>query len=147
MLGVALLYNHFLLEPHEILVNINVVAVPVDTGSGTKAPGPINANAWRFIKNGIAPYEFTHADQETTLDNQPMQLFLAEFGVILAKWNLANIIGLCSLKETQIERPTTMEFTSGRANITFPFDVTPSDGNVVDAIWQFQSIESVGESK
>ena len=31
MLGVTLLYNHFLLERHEMLVNFDSVAVLVDT--------------------------------------------------------------------------------------------------------------------
>lgn len=30
-----------------------------------------------------------------------------------------------------------MEFTSGRANITLPFDIAPHDGNIIDAMWQF----------
>ena len=29
-----------------------------------------------------------------------------------------------------------MEFTSGRANITLPFDVDPGDGQSVEAAWQ-----------
>ena len=86
------------------------------------------------MKNGIAPYEFTRADQETTLDSQPIQSFLTEFRIILAKWNLPNIIDICSLKGTSIERPATMKFISERANITLPFNVAPNDDNVVDAL-------------
>ena len=33
-LGIALLHNHFLLEQHEMLVNMDSVAVPWDTTSG-----------------------------------------------------------------------------------------------------------------
>lgn len=139
MLGVALLHNHFFLESHEMLVNVDSVAVPWDTRSGTKELGAVHASAWRFTEDGIAPYEFTYAAQEILLDCPPMQSFFVEFNAILAKWNLAHILGICSLKEKPIDRPATMEFTSGRANITLPFDIAPDDGNIIDAMWQFSS--------
>lgn len=139
LLGITLLHNHFLLERHETLVNFDSVALPVDTRNGTKQLGPVHASTWRFMDNGIAPYEFTHEAQESLLNSQPVQSFFADFGAILAKWDLANIFGICSLKEEPIDRPTTMEFTSGRANITFKFDLTPDDGNTTDAMWRFSS--------
>lgn len=145
MLGVVLLHNHFLLNPHEMLVSVNSAAVPWDTRSSTKELGAVNASSWRFTENGIAPYEFTHMAPEIPLDCQPMQSFFQELGAILAKWNLANILGICSLNEMLIDRPATMEFTSGRANITLPFDIAENDGNNVDAMWQFSS-DQLGSS-
>lgn len=136
-------HNHFLLECYEMLVDFDSVALPVDTRSGTKQLGAIHASSWRFTEKGIAPYEFTHTAQEISLDSQPVQSFSAEFGAILAKWNLANVFGICSLSDKPIDRPTTMEFTSGRANITLPFDITPDDGNTIDAMWRFSS-NSIG---
>lgn len=68
-----------------------------------------------------------------------MQPLLAEFRAIVHRWNLANILGICSLKQENIDGPVSVEFTSGRANITLPFDVAPDDGFVVDAMWQFSS--------
>jgi len=68
-----------------------------------------------------------------------MQSFLLELAAILEKGHLANILGICSLPEKSLDRPTTMEFTSGRANITLPFDIAPHDGNVIDAVWQFST--------
>ncbi len=118
MLGIVLLHNHFLLERHEMLVNFELVAVPVATGSGTKELGAVSACAWRCVENSIAPYEFTHAGEEIRLESEQMQSFLAEFGAILAEKNLSNILGICSLREKPFDRPTTTEFTSGRANIT-----------------------------
>ncbi len=138
-LGIALLHNHFLLEHHEMLVNVDSVAVPWDTTSGATELAGVNASAWRFTDQGLAPYEFAHAAVEVSLYRHPMQSFLLELGAILEKRNLANILGICSLGEKSIERPTTMEFTSGRANITLPFDIAPHDGNVIDAMWQFSS--------
>lgn len=139
MLGVTLLHNHFLLQSYEMLVNFDSVALPVDTRSGTKQLGLVYPSAWRFTEKGIAPYEFTHTVQETLLDNQLIQSFSVEFAAILAKWKLTNVFGVCSLKEQPIDSPTTMEFTSGRANITLPFDITPDDGNTTDAMWRFSS--------
>lgn len=138
-LGIALLHNHFLLEQHEMLVNVDSVAVPWDTTSGGTELAGVSASAWRFTNQGLAPYEFAHAAVEVSLYRHPMQSFLLELRTILEKHNLANILGICSLGKMSIDRPTTIEFTSGRANITLPFDIAPHDGNVIDAIWQFSS--------
>ncbi len=139
ILGVILLHNHFLLNPDEMLVNVDSVAIPWDARSGSRELTDVNASAWRFTEKGIAPYEFAHAAAGMPLDDRQMQAFFVELGAILEKWNLANVLGICSLGETPIDRPATMEFTSGRANITLPFDMAPNDGNVVDAMWQFSS--------
>lgn len=138
-LGITLLHNHFLLERHEILVNVDSVAVPWDTTSGAAELTGVNASAWRFTDRGLAPYEFAHEAVEVSLDRHPVPSFLLELAAILEKWNLTNIIGICSLRENSIDRPATMEFTSGRANITLPFDIAPNDGNIIDAMWQFSS--------
>ena len=67
-LGIALLYNHFLLEHHKILVNIDSVAVPWDTISGATELAGINASTWRFTDRGLAPYKFAHAAVEVSLN-------------------------------------------------------------------------------
>lgn len=139
ILGIILLHNHFLLEQHEILVNVDSVAVPWDTTSGATELAAVNASAWRFTNQGLAPYEFAHAAVEVSLYCHPIQSFLLELGTILEKHNLANILGICSLGNKSIDKPTTMEFTEGRANITLPFDIAPHDGNIIDAMWQFSS--------
>ena len=138
-LGIILLHNHFLLEQHEMLVSVDSVAVPWDTTSGAMELAGVSASAWRFTNHGLAPYEFAHAAVEVSLQHHTMQPFLLELGTLLKKHNLTNILGICSLGRKSIDKPTTMEFTSGRANITLPFDITPHDGNVIDAIWQFSS--------
>ena len=138
-LGIILLHNHFLLEHHEMLVNVDSVAVPWDTTSGATELAGVKASAWRFTEQGLAAYEFTHAAVEISLHCHQMQSFLLELRAILEKWNLANILGICSVSEKSLDRPTTMEFTSGRANITLPFDIAPHDGNVIDAMWHFSS--------
>lgn len=138
-LGLVLLHNHFLLEPYEMLVNVDSVAVPWDVRSGCKELADVNASAWRFNEKGLTPYEFTHAALKTPLEGSPMQAFLTDLFTILKKQNIANIFGICSLRESSFDGPPTVEFTSGRTNITLPFDISPSDGNEVQAMWQFSS--------
>ncbi|KAI9747541.1 MAG: N-acetyl-glucosamine-6-phosphate deacetylase [Chaenotheca gracillima] len=138
-LGVVLLHNHFLLEPYEILVNVGSVAVPWDARSGAEELTNVTPSSWRFIDGGLTPFEFAHAATNMLLDQQQTQAFLVEFGAILNKLRLANLFGICALGGRSIDGPTTMEFTSGRANITLPFDIAPDDGNTVDAMWQFSS--------
>lgn len=74
-----------------------------------------------------------------------MHPILQELGAILKKWNLVDVLGICSLGGKSIDRPATMEFTSGRANITLPFDIAPQDGSAIDAMWQFGSKESASD--
>lgn len=138
-LGVTLLHNHFLLEPDEMLVNISSTAVPWDMRSNAKELTNVGASAWRFTEKGVAPYEFTHGASEVPLDNAAMQLFLEELGALLLSKNLTHILGVCSLGKNSFDKPSTMEFTSGRANITLPFDISSDDDNVIDAMWQFSS--------
>ena len=144
ILGITLLHNHFLLEQHEMLVNVDSVAVPWDTTSGATELAGVSASAWRFTNQGLAPYEFAYAAVEIYLYHHPMQSFLLELGTILEKHNLANILGICFLGEKSIDRPTTIEFTSGRVNITLPFDIAPHNGNVINIIWQFGSSGHAG---
>ena len=133
-LGIALLHNHFLLEHYEMLVNVDSVAVLWDTTSGATELAGVNASAWRFTDQGLAPYEFAHAAVEVSLHRHLMQSFLLELRAILEKRNLANILGICFLGEKFLDRPPTMEFTSGRTNITLPFNIAPHDGNVINAM-------------
>lgn len=137
ILSVILLHNHFLLNLDEMLVNVDSVAIPWDARSGSRELTDVNVSAWRFIEKSIASYEFAHAAAGMHLDDRQMQAFFVELDVILEKWNLVNVLGICSLGETPINRSATMEFTSERANITLPFDMAPNDGNVVDVMWQF----------
>ena len=139
-LGISLLHNHFFLKQHEMLVTVNSVAVPWDNTSGAMELADVNATAWRFTDRGLAPYEFAYAAAvEESLSRHPIQSFLLELAAVLEKWHLTNILGICSLPENSLNKPPTMEFTSGRANITLPFDIAPNDGNVIDAMWQFSA--------
>lgn len=65
-----------------------------------------------------------------------MQSFLLDLGAILEKWNLAWHL---LLVEKAVDRPPTIEFTSGRANIAHPFHIAPDNANIIDVMWQFSS--------
>ena len=75
-LGITLLHNHFLLKHHEMLVNVDSVAVPWNTTSGATELAGVNVSAWRFTDQGLASYEFAHAAVEVSLHRHPMQSFL-----------------------------------------------------------------------
>ena len=122
-----------------MLVKLDSVAVPWDTTSGATKLASVNASAWRFTNHGLAPYEFAYGAMQVPLHYYPIQSFLLELGAILEKRNLDNILGICLLSEKSAGIPPAIEFTSGRANITLPFDITPNDGNVIDAMWQLSS--------
>ncbi|KAL9014416.1 MAG: hypothetical protein Q9173_000937 [Seirophora scorigena] len=137
--GIALFHNHFLLEPNEMLVHMSdSAAVPWDTTSGAKELSDVNATAWRFTDQGLAPYEFAHAAVVASADRHPMPSFLVESAVMLQKWKLTNLLGLCSLGETSVEDPVTMEFSDGRVNITLS-TFAPNYGSAIDAVWQLGS--------
>ncbi|KAL8824745.1 MAG: hypothetical protein Q9170_008056 [Blastenia crenularia] len=138
-LGMILLHNHFFLEPNEMLVAFQSTAYPWDTTSGATQLSGVNATAWRFTDSGLAPYEFAYTPVAVPFDHHPMPSFLLELAAVLKKWNLTNIFGLCSLGEVSVGTPKAMEFTEGRANITYPFDIRPNEGSAVDAMWQFSS--------
>lgn len=134
VIGVVLLHNHFPLEQHEMLVTFGSVTVPVAT------PLPdVGASSWRFVKGGIAPYEFIQPATKMSLNGQ-MESFLIEFRALLEKLGLTDILGICFLKPGSLNEPATTEFSAGRANITLDFDLAPDDDDVVDAMWRFSSV-------
>ncbi|KAL8983334.1 MAG: hypothetical protein Q9205_002398 [Flavoplaca limonia] len=135
--GLTLLHNHFLLEPSQKLVTFKkTVALPCDPDEVIDLPH-VHATAWRFTDHGIAPYEFAATTVGTTLDSPSMQAFLQEFAAVLKKWNLTNVLGIYSIKESSVDGPQTMEITEGRCNITLDMDLHPHEGTTIDAMWQF----------
>lgn len=136
-LGIVLLHHHFLLARDEMLVNVGPVAVPWKTNSGVKELENVHPSSWGFTKDGVAAYEFTHGSPRVSLDSQ-LQPFLGELGAILEKRKMTDLFGICAL-DGSIDRPCGIEFTEGRANITFPFDISPHKGSNVEAMWRFGS--------
>jgi hypothetical protein len=145
ILGVALVHRHFDLAQREKLVNIGNVALPCAAHEAASALAA-NPSSWCFTKDGVMPYEFTHQGAHVSMDDH-MQDFLAEYRAILEKNQASHILGHCTLDGMPAENhPPSMEFTSGRANITLPFDVHASEGDAAEAMWQIgQGMSKVAE--
>lgn len=130
--GLALVHQHFDLEADEKLVNIGNVAVPLKTDF---VSAPIVATRWAFSAEGVIPYEFSTKGRQ--IDMNQHYDFIHELGKLVHSCGLSDNLGLCSLDSiVDTTKEPTMEFTSGRANITLPFDIDPEDGQSVEAAWQ-----------
>ncbi|KAL3469849.1 hypothetical protein BJX99DRAFT_264771 [Aspergillus californicus] len=145
-LGLILLHNYFPLNEAERLVQFGNAAIPWDTTSAGSELGNIITSSWRFVSDGLAPYEFRYSNPTRgplfKLSLEKHEAFLDELRAALTKANLIDILGLCTLDEQDINAPPTIEFTSGRANITLDVDIDwdPSEeGGYIEAIWQFGS--------
>ncbi|KAI1175976.1 hypothetical protein F4777DRAFT_597917 [Nemania sp. FL0916] len=138
LFGIILLHNHFPLDEDEVLVNIGSVAVPWKTTSLAKQFRDVRSSAWRFIEQGIAPYEFVY-DVSSRPDVSGFQPFLTELRALLGHLGLMGKLGLCVLTSEDLNSNTQVEFTQGRANITLPFDIAPEGGpnRSIEAVWQF----------
>ena len=136
-LGLALLHQHFALAADEKLVKFGNVAVPWKTAEQGDEPRNVSPTSWRFIKDGVIPYEFGWgSESKVSLDDYTD--FLAHFSSALQEHGLSEILGLCTLDAFETGGEPSMEFTSGRANIMLPFDVSPNEGGAVDAAWQIE---------
>lgn len=130
--GPALVHQHFDLETDEKLVNIGNVAVPLKTGSVSTT---IAATRWAFSGESVIPYEFSTEARQ--IDMNQHHDFIYELGKLIHSCGLSDNLGLCSLDSiADTTKGPTMEFTSGRANITLPFDIDPENGQNVEAAWQ-----------
>lgn len=137
--GLGLVHQHFDLEDGEKLVNIGNVAIPLKTDFASTS---FAATRWAFHGQGIIPYEFSIDARQ--IDMTQHSGFIHELGKLIHSRGLANNLGLCLLDSiSDTTKGPTMEFTSGRANITLPFDVDPDDGQSVEAAWQVHEGKSV----
>ncbi|KAI9686821.1 MAG: hypothetical protein M1820_010547 [Bogoriella megaspora] len=130
--GITLVHQHFNLEQNEKLVNIGNVAIPLQDGL---VPFPTVATRWAFTGDKVIPYEFTKGAERIELDQYPD--FVGALGEFLHSYGLSKHIGLYALgNTTERDSGMTTEFTSGRINVTLPFDNDPNSGSVVEAAWQ-----------
>ncbi|PKK49171.1 hypothetical protein CI102_7237 [Trichoderma harzianum] len=130
--GLVLVHQHFDLESDEKLVNIGNVAIPLKTDIVSTS---ITATRWAFSGEGVIPYEFS--TEGLQIDMNQHYDFIHELGKLIHSFGLSDYLGVCSLDSIAgtTEGPT-MEFTSGRANITLPFDIDPKEGQSVEVAWQ-----------
>ncbi|KAI1635624.1 hypothetical protein F4809DRAFT_613377 [Biscogniauxia mediterranea] len=139
--GLILLHRHFDMEPTELLVGFGHVSVPWNTTCNRGEMNNVKPISWRFLPEGIVPYEFT-TDKATVLpESQGYDAFVQELGDLLKAMHLDQLLGLCQIPESSIRSPATMEFTSGRANVTVPdvMWVLDSESAAVEASWQFET--------
>lgn len=64
---------------------------------------------------------------------------MQELGNSLRDLQVDQLLGLCHVGNSNIQSPATMEFTSGRANVTVPNMMwnLQTDSAAVEAAWQF----------
>ena len=129
--GLALLHQHFQLQRNEKMVNVGNVALPIiDSPSNLS----VAASRWAISGDKVIPYEFTAGAEHIDMDKYVA--FFSELSDALHSNGLADNLGLCSAESiTEMASGPTTEFTSGRVNITLPFDPDPLGGNNVDAAW------------
>ncbi|OAA55846.1 hypothetical protein SPI_08053 [Niveomyces insectorum RCEF 264] len=149
--GIILLHNHFALAPTEILVQFGNSAVPWETARNKNLANVVPA-AWRFVEDGLAPYEFTyskpyHSSSAPVLSLDKHGKFLAELLAILKENKLEDVLGLVVLEDKDIHSPALVEIESGRSTIALDVDVDPqpeTDG-WIQVVWQFGTkIDAVG---
>lgn len=139
--GLILLHRHFDMEPTERLVEFGNVSVPWDVTSNGEEMGKIQPVSWRFVGGGIVPYEFTANQLGQLLEGCDYDAFVNHLSNALQSMRLDHTFGLCRMTSSAIHGHPTMEFTSGRANVTVPDSMwaLDCDSAAVEAAWQFGS--------
>lgn len=119
--------------------------MPCESPSLVEHLRDLRGSAWRFVEQGIAPYEFTYG-----LSLQPdvsgFQPFISELKALLDRLELTEKLGICVFAGEDLESTTQVEFTQGRVNITLPFDIAPETGSdrSIEAVWQFDLFPEEG---
>ncbi|OAL48662.1 hypothetical protein IQ07DRAFT_83109 [Pyrenochaeta sp. DS3sAY3a] len=147
--GIILLHNHFDLSPTEILVQFGNSAVPWQTSRNSNLTNVVPA-AWRFVEEGLAPYEFTHSNPNGSnpapvLTIEKHSPFLVELLGVLKERKLMDVLGLVVLEDKDINSPPLVEIESGRSTIALDVDVNPEPETDawIHVVWQFGT--TIGE--
>lgn len=149
--GIVLLHNHFDMSPSEMLVEFGNASIPWDMTLNPLDWKNVAATSWRFTAHGVAPYEFRHIGPFEKVITQPSLerhgAFLAELADILAQYNLLDVLGLSVVENSDGDNPATLEFTSGRANITIRGNIGLTSkvepAASIEAGWKFKEIQGM----
>jgi hypothetical protein len=148
-LGIILLHNHFDLSPTEILVQFGNSAVPWQTSRNPNLTNVVPA-AWRFVENGLAPYEFAYSNPNGPSPTPVLAIekhgpFLADLLAVLKERKLTDVLGLVVLEDKDITSPPLVEIESGRSTIALDVDINPQPETDawIHVVWQFGS--KIGE--
>ncbi|KAK5632304.1 hypothetical protein RRF57_008018 [Xylaria bambusicola] len=141
-LGIILLHNHFELGASELLVQFGNAAVPWETSRNSSGLEHVLPAAWRFVDDGLAPYEFIYAKNHQTavpiLTQERHSGFLKDLRAVLEERALLSVLGLCLLENKDIAAPAMFEVESGRSTITVDVDINPQKEDwFIHVIWQF----------
>lgn len=87
--------------------------------------------SWRFLPAGLAAYEFdytgTRASLTPKLKREHYGPFITELARELTERTLLDVFGICCVDDPDINVPTSVEVTSGRANIVLDIDIDMSE--------------------
>lgn len=138
-LGIILLHNHFELSPTEMLVQFGNSAVPWQTAKNPNIANVVPA-AWRFVEEGLAPYEFTYLKSSPApfLTIEKHGQFLLELLAVLKELNLTEVLGLVVLDDKDVNSPPLVEIEAGRSTIAVDVDINPQPEDAwIHVVWQF----------
>jgi hypothetical protein len=146
-LSVSLIHRHFAMKGDERLVEFGSVSTPwpgSKTGS-VMAAGHIMPRSWRFVNGKLMPYEFGFNESSRDivykdLPNKPE--FYADFGSLLEKHKLTDLLGLQLNTDMVDEASVKFEKTFDRANVIF---TVPRQGELaqkeaISAQWVYKPL-------
>lgn len=181
LFGVILLHSHVEMEPKERMVHFGNVAVPWEVpvgrnggdggggaGEGAGEEERLAPCAWRFVPEGIAPYEFVYVPPSApaaaapsappsapprgplpSLSSEHFSPLRSELAACLSRHGVQDLFGVCALEGgARGDARQGFEFTAERANITLDVNIyrSPGEGggadNTVEAVWQAKEGES-----
>lgn len=137
--GLSLLHRHFDMDPAEILVNIENVAVPWHTASMNPQLANVMGSSWRIVSDGLAPIEFHYTNDTIRANIEDHLDFVNELASVLQELALDKVLGVCAFNGVDDNDEPSVEFASGRANITLPMDVAEHEESVmIDTAFAFR---------
>lgn len=142
-LGLALLHNHFKIDPGERVVEYGNVSTPWQVPANGNVFGGVTVpRSWRFLEGELQAYEYgfnINGDEMYDTEEVPED-FARQVGGFLTDNGLADILGICTMDGDDGGR---VEKTVGRVSVTVPVR-RGGDGNGVEdlhgnieAVWSF----------
>ncbi|GAW23022.1 hypothetical protein ANO14919_125700 [Xylariales sp. No.14919] len=117
-------------------------AVPWETSRNSSGLEHVLPAAWRFVDDGLAPYEFIYSKNRQhavpILTPESHSGFHKALRAVLEDRALLSVLGLCLLENKDIAAPALFEADSGRSTIIVDVDINPQKEDwFIHVIWQF----------
>jgi hypothetical protein len=107
--------------------------------------GEIRPKTWSLAQDVVRPLEFSYLDDvnDIATTRLPSIEFLADLRQVLKRHGLESIYGLSALPEDALDesKPSKLEFTTGRSNITVPMTTQISENLVAQTMFLFPCID------